>query len=107
PRVTLPWGRDEIGEQGRGLPRSEAQGSPGSEPGLEVSQQRHAELRHPRARCRLKLQSGAPNSTTAGEMITLLSTNLQRPAGHHLTNVDPQLGSGHRPEIPSGGVATL
>ena len=52
------------------------------------------------ARWRPNSHSGVPNSTTAPEIVTLLSTNLQRPAGHHLTNVDPQLRRRPRADIP-------
>src|SRR5262249_21255479 len=54
------------------------------------------------ARWRPNSHSGVPNSTTAGEMIPLLSTDLQRPACHHLTNADPRLHRGQWASTASG-----
>ena len=39
-------------------------------------------------------------------MVTLLSTDLQRPAGHHLTNADPRLHRGQWASTASGVVVT-
>src|SRR5262249_4053978 len=73
------------------LPGPEAQGNSGSKPSLEVSQKCQAESRHARARGRSTSWGGRLNPPATREIVTLLSTHLQRPTGTYRARDGPPM----------------